>query len=131
MRALNIKTKMNPADYLTHHPPRSLMESEMDRLLSESTDAKYKEITTFKKRMTKYRNHLFTFLYQLEVPPDNNGSERAIRNVKVKQKISGQFKTIEAANRFAILRSITDSTIKNGQNVLNALLRIAQLESTD
>ena len=46
------------------------------------------------------------------VPPDNNGSERAIRNVKVKQKISGQFKIFSAAENFAILRSIIDTAIK-------------------
>jgi alkyl hydroperoxide reductase subunit AhpC len=33
--------------------------------------------------MIKYRNYLFTCLYDLDVPPDNNASERAIRNVKV------------------------------------------------
>ena len=32
-------------------------------------------------------------LYHPKVPPYNNGSERAIRNIKVKQKISGQFKS--------------------------------------
>ena len=42
--------------------------------------------------MCRERQNLFTFLFLPEVPPDNNGSERAIRNVKVKQKISGQFK---------------------------------------
>ena len=47
----------------------------------------------FKKRMVKYEDYLFTFLDHYEVPPDNNGSERDIRNMKVKMKISGQFKT--------------------------------------
>ena len=61
----------------------------------------------------------------MNVSPDNNGSERAIRNIKVKQKISGQFKTLENANLFAILRSVIDTTIKNGNNVLNALHLIA------
>lgn len=61
------------------------------------------------------------------MPPDNNGSERAIRNIKVKQKISGQFKSMTGAMNFAILRSITDTAIKNGQNVLGALFTIATL----
>lgn len=56
-----------------------------------------------------------------EVPPDNNGSERAIRNVKVKQKISGFFKTEKGAQTFAINRSIIDTIIKSGNNVLNGL----------
>jgi transposase len=66
-----------------------------------------------------------TFLYHPDVPADNNGSERTIRNVKVKQKISGQFKIFAAAENFAILRSIIDTAIKNGQNVFLALNTIA------
>jgi hypothetical protein len=34
------------------------------------------------KRITKYKGYLFNFLNYPDVPPDNNGSERAIRNVK-------------------------------------------------
>lgn len=42
---------------------------------------------TFQKSMIKYRTYLLLYLYDLEIPPDNNASERAIRNIKVKQKI--------------------------------------------
>ena len=94
-------------------------------LLSETLDPKHKELIAFQKRITKYRDYIFTFLYHPNVPPDNNGSERAIRNVKVKQKISGQFKIFSAAENFAILRSIIDTAIKNNQNVLQALNVIA------
>ncbi|VAW11137.1 hypothetical protein MNBD_BACTEROID03-521, partial [hydrothermal vent metagenome] len=66
-------------------------------------------------------------LFILEVPPDNNASERAIRNVKVKQKISGQFKTVRTAQNFAKIRSVIDSTIKNGMNVLETMKLIAKL----
>ena len=61
--------------------------------------------------------------------PDNNGSERAIRNVRVKQKISGQFKSSAGADGFAVLRSVIDSTIKSRQNVLSALSLIAKLST--
>jgi len=60
-----------------------------------------------------------------EVPPDNNGSERAIRNVKVKMKISNQFKSFEFAQHYAVIRSVIDTTIKNSMNVLDALTNLA------
>jgi len=62
------------------------------------------------------------------VPGDNNASERAIRNVKVKQKISGQFKIEQAAQNFAQIRSVIDIIIKNGLNVLDGLALIAKFE---
>ena len=78
--------------------------------------------------MGRESQHLFTFLFIEEVPPDNNASERAIRNVKVKQKISGQFKSNKTAQNFAKIRSVIDTTIKNGMNVLQALMLIANFE---
>ncbi|MDQ3190017.1 MAG: IS66 family transposase, partial [Bacteroidota bacterium] len=53
----------------------------------------------------------------------------AIRNIKVKQKISGQFKSLEGADIFAIIRSVIDTTIKSGQNVLLALSLISKLDT--
>tara|TARA_B110000238_G_C16016877_1_gene391435 strand:+ start:298 stop:441 length:144 start_codon:yes stop_codon:yes gene_type:complete len=47
--------------------------------------------------MIKYKDYIFTFRHHFHVPSDNNVSERAIRNVKVKQKVSGQFKTEKGA----------------------------------
>ncbi len=57
-------------------------------------EPKHKEMITFQKRIIKYRDHVFTFLYHPDVPPDNNGSERAIRNVKVKKKYPDSSKYI-------------------------------------
>ena len=73
--------------------------------------------------MPKNKNHLFTFLYEFNVHPDNNASERAIRNIKVKQKVSGQFKTGQAT--FCILRSDLDTFIKRDLNILNNLQLIS------
>ena len=75
--------------------------------------------------MIKGRNYLFTFLYDLEVPPDNNASERAVRNVKIKQKISGQFKS--GQDTFCILRSIIDTLRKRQLNVLEYLAKIVAI----
>ena len=107
---------------------RTGIQQRFDKLLEAPPDKIHKETYTFYKRMRRERDHLFTFLYVQGVPPDNNASERAIRNVKVKQKISGQFKTDRAAQNFAKIRSVIDTTIKNGQNVLEALALIAKLQ---
>ncbi len=61
-----------------------------ENLLEQPPDKKFKELYTFYKRMRREQQNLFIFLYIEEVPGDNNASERAIRNIKVKQKISGQ-----------------------------------------
>ena len=57
---------------------------------------------------------MFNFLFYPDVPSDNNGSERAIRNVKVKQKISGHFRSERGAEMYAILQSVFDTFIKRG-----------------
>jgi transposase len=79
------------------------------------------------RRMIKHSDKIFTFLYYHDVPADNNASERAIRNVKVKQKISGQFKSATGAQQYAILRSIIDTAGKQHKNVHDVLVLIANL----
>jgi transposase len=123
--AHKLKKQLTPSLYYHPNQIRSDLENELEGLLKETLDPKHKEMISFQKRITKHRDYIFTFLYHPDVPPDNNGSERAIRNVKVKQKISGQFKILNAAENFAILRSIIDTAIKNNQNVVGALSVIA------
>jgi len=97
-----------------------------DLLLKEPASEKnIKELKTFQERMVKYQDYVFAFLDKPEIPPDNNASERAIRNFKVKQKVSGFFKSDEGADTYSIFRSIIDTSIKNGQNPYLTLKTIA------
>ena len=81
-----------------------------------------KQLNSFRKAHEK--NQIFTFLEHLNIPSDNNGSERAIRNVKVKLKISGQFKSFQGAKDYASLRSIIDTSRKRGLNEFDSLVGI-------
>jgi len=98
-----------------------------EKLLQHKPNPKWKDLTAFHKRMVKYKNYLFNFLFDPMIPPDNNASERAIRNVKVKQKVSGFFKTMKGAENYAIFRSCIDTALKQGGNPLAKLNTIASL----
>jgi capsular polysaccharide biosynthesis protein len=49
--------------------------------------------------------------------------------MKVKQKVSGGFRSVNGANGFAVLRSVIDTTIKSRQDVFYALSLIANLRA--
>lgn len=104
---------------------RKNLERRIQKWIASTWKSLSKEVETLKNRLIKHRDHLTTFLHHYFVPPDNNGSERAIRNVKVKTKISGQFRTMEGAETFAILRSVIDTAIKQGQDPFLKLVQIA------
>lgn len=84
------------------------------------------KMVIFQRSIIKNRNYILPCLYTIEIPPDNNGSERAIRNIKVKQKVSGQFKTGQDA--FCTIRSVIDTLIKRGVEVLPALNQVIKLQ---
>jgi len=101
------------------------------QLLTEPTPQKIKELGTFQKRMVKYSNYAFAFLDDPQIPPDNNASERAIRNFNVKEKVSNFFKSTEGSNSYAVIRSVIDTAIKNHQNPFVAIMLIATLPVTE
>ena len=128
-KALELKKNLIQIQYEKPTPKRNEILLDLKLLLQTPVPKEQKDLCAFHKRMTKYDDYIFTFLFYQYVPPDNNGSERAIRNVKVKQKISGQFKTERGAEIYAIIRSVTDTCIKNNQNVLLAFNTIAKLQA--
>ena len=127
VETIAFKKTLLPQDYNKTLIQRTEFEERLDKLLQEPIKKKHPIAKSLQDRLVKYRQHIFTFLYYYQVPPDNNGSERAIRNVKVKQKISGQFKSATGAESFAILRSVIDTSIKNNLNPLHSLSEINAL----
>lgn len=124
--AIQLKKEFSPADYYyCPNEKRQVLFDKLEQWLHYPIPDDYPQSKSLQKSLLAKQDCILYFLLQPNVPPHNNGSEKAIRNVKVKQKISGQFKSIDNANVFAILRSVIDTTIKSSQNVLNSLFLIA------
>jgi hypothetical protein len=125
--ALILKKQLSEEDY--KNTPSSVLkiEERLGQLLQVDYSTSHKKVQAFIKRLIKNKAAILTFLHHAKVPPDNNGSERAIRNVKVKIKVSGQFRSERGAQRFAILRSIIDTTTKNSQDIFKSLSLLANL----
>ena len=62
------------------------------------------------------------FLSDPAVPFTNNEAERDVRMMKLRQKISGGFRSAEGAADFAILRSFLSTARKQGWNLIHALM---------
>ena len=125
LQAISLKKELNTADYYYTNVKRDILFEQLNHWLTYPIEEEHKKAKTLQKKLLAKQECILYFLLKSNVMPDNNGSERAIRNIKVKQKISGQFKTLQNANIFAVLRSVIDTTIKNGNNVLNTLKLIA------
>lgn len=102
------------------------LKTKMKNLLGESLSHLDEEFERFKKGILKVKDYLFTFLSNPLVPYDNNASERGVRKIKVKQKVSGCFRTDEGADDFAKLHSFAETAMKNGNSKFNAILAIVQ-----
>jgi transposase len=75
-------------------------------------------------RLDIYEDDVLRFAHDFRVSFDNNQAERDIRMVKVQQKISGGFRTLEGARSWLALRSYLSTAAKNGVNLLDALQRL-------
>jgi transposase len=96
------------------------LETDIDTLLACSLTTP--EAQRLQRRYLKHRASLFVFLHHPQVPPDNNASERALRNSVIHRKVSGGFRSETGAQAHAIVSSIADTARKQNQDVLVVLL---------
>ena len=124
--ALFLKSQMKAHEYQQTNLVRNFIQRETFKILSDDHSQEHKKVKSLLKKLNGCRNHIFEFLHNVNVPPDNNGSERAIRNVKVKQKVSTMFKSEQGITNYAIIRSVFDTCTKRNIPVLQACKIINQ-----
>ncbi|MEC2866604.1 IS66 family transposase, partial [Bacillus cereus] len=80
-------------------------------------------------RFVKYDDRILAFLEHPDIPFDNNQAERDIRMTKVKQKVSGTFRSEKGAESFCQIRSFMSTMKKQKQSVLQAIGQVIENET--
>jgi transposase len=97
----------------------SRFEAKLDDLLKivPSPDAGRKLQRTIKK----FRQNLFVFVTNRQIPPTNNGSEQALRPGVIFRKVTNGFRSEWGANLYANVRSVPETARRRGIGILHAI----------
>ena len=80
------------------------------------------------RRLRKNKSSILRFISEEKVPFSNNQAERDIRMMKLKQKISGGFRTLEGGEEFSRIKSIFSTLSKLDINILEGIKKIQNSE---
>lgn len=75
----------------------------------------------FKRTIARYRQHLFVFLTNRDLPATNNGCEQALRPCAIYRKITNGFRSEWGAQFYAAIRSVLETARRRGIGALNAI----------
>jgi transposase len=78
------------------------------------------------RRLLDRQDDYLRFTTDWRIPPDNNGSERDIRMIKLRQKVSGCLRTLTGAKQFCAIRSYLSTAAKHGRNFFDTLVMLAE-----
>lgn len=111
------------------HFPRAVrhVKQRFAALLKTPLAAPSRESRKLLRALETHQEKLFVFLEEPGVPATNNSSEQAIRNLKVKQKVSTGFRTWKGAEDFVVIRSLLETCLKRGLSVFHAFQAMGEL----
>jgi transposase len=95
------------------------LETKLDRLLQIVPTAEQGE--KLKKIIKKWRQNLFIFVTNRDLPPTNNGSEQALRPCVIFRKVTNCFRSQWAADLYADIRSVVETGRRRAIGALQAI----------
>lgn len=95
------------------------LEARLDALLR--LPPAHRQGDKLRRAIKKHRAHLFVFLQNRDVPPTNNGSERALRPCVIFRKVTNCFRAEWAAHLYADIRSVLETARRRAIGALHAI----------
>jgi hypothetical protein len=90
------------------------------------SDKVMKKHNALDRRLLNRQDDYLRFTTDWRIPPDNNGSERDIRMIKLRQKVSGCLRTLTGAKQFCAIRSYLSTAAKHGKNFFEVLVMLTE-----
>ena len=84
----------------------------------------YGQINAMLKRLAQYKDAYLLFIRDMTAPFTNNLSERDLRSIKTKQKVSGSFRSWQGFLDFAIIKSFISTKKKQGGNLFSSIRNV-------
>jgi transposase len=78
------------------------------------------------RRLLDRQDDYLRFTRDWRIPADNNGSERDIRMIKLRQKVSGCLRTLTGATQFCAIRSYLSTAAKHGKHFIEVLIMLTE-----
>jgi hypothetical protein len=78
------------------------------------------------RRLADRHDDYLRFTRDWRRPPDNNGSERDIRMIKLRQKVFGCLRTLAGARQFCAIRSYLSTAAKHGKHFFEVLVMLTE-----
>jgi transposase len=77
-------------------------------------------------RLLDRQDDYLRFTNDWRIPADNNGSERDIRMIKLRQKVSGCLRSLTGAKQFCAIRSYLSTAAKHGKHFFEVLVMLTE-----
>jgi len=111
------------ADAVHRYRSAALLGVEATRARENKVMAKHHALA---RRLLDRQDDYLRFTHDPRVPFDNNGAEREIRMIKLRQKVSGCLRTLTGAQQFCAIRSYLATAAKHGVHFFAALTALAE-----
>ena len=90
------------------------------------SDTAMKKHNALARRLLDRQDDYLRFTTDWRIPPDNNGSERDIRMIKLRQKVSGCLRTLTGAKQFCAIRSYVSTAAKHHRKLFDTLVMLTE-----
>ena len=96
----------------------------VERGYIQNANMAHHEAEKLLNRLSKRQDSVLLFVENPDVPFDNNLAERDLRMAKVKQKVSGTFRSKTGAQNFALARSFLSTLKKQKRNLFESIKQV-------